>query len=132
MLRDYLETKAEERAKGITLETIYEGLQTLANRQLQTEARVDRFGRRLTDAERELARLSALNEGPDWRPDAREITGSFQIKELTERIKEEDRIRRENSIWWKRQGWIWAFGIATLILGAMLGGCINFALQHLK
>lgn len=107
----------------------------------QTQAR---HGNRIGKLEHQVALLSNTNHAvPNWQPDPAEITGTFEYKKLHEKTEElearldeeaerEREERRESKIWWRRQGWIWAFAIITLLSGGMLNACATYVLHRVE
>lgn len=101
----------------------------IASRQFEREHEEDRYRRRLKAAEGELERLSALAEGADWKRDPRDITGVHQLLDWK---KQEEQRQRDSGIWWKRQRWIWAVGVAVTLVTAAMVGCAGYVATHVE
>lgn len=123
LLRDFLEADAAQRAEGVTLTSLHRSMQKLGDRFLTYEERLDRYGRRLRRLENETQRLSLNDEGPDWKPDPREITGTHDLAVLK---KEHDEMRDDQK-WSRRQRWIVVGTIAAALTVACISGCVTYA-----
>lgn len=117
LLRDFLEAEAEQRAKGITLESLHRVFLVMANRVSNLEAVVGNVVTRLKATEHEVQRLSEAAPGPDWQPHHAEITGTFAVQEL---IRDKQR-RDSDHKWLKRHRYAWLSDIGKLILAAVAG-----------
>lgn len=122
LLREFLEEQAENRAEGVTLKSLHEAVSRVANRQIADAARVDRHGRRIRKLENEVQRLSLNAEGPDWRPDPGEITGTHDLAVIKNAMKEERKRRDSDATWWQRKRWEVAIAAFSGAIVLMLGG----------
>lgn len=148
MMREYLELKAEERAKGITLESLYRSQQRILNDRNRDRFALASVIRNLKRYGRRLARLeehaSAATNG-EWRADPEEITGtheysaimakaakSAKLEEIEERLDEEEERKREEETWWRRQRWLWAGIVVAGLLAGCTTGCVGYALYRVQ
>jgi hypothetical protein len=140
LLREFLEAQAQERAKGVTLEALQRAVTKLADDRLEdrralakaladfrddfrglegrvqrVEVRQERHGRRIGALEGQVGGLTeAAPAVENWRPDPREVTGTFQFHQLVAEHQE----RRSDHKWLKRKGVEWlgaALGAITLV-----------------
>lgn len=126
LLRDFLEADAAQRAEGYTLASLHRAVKGIANDRLEDRQRLDRFGRRLKKAEFELARLSEQAEGPDWKPDPREITGTHDLAVLKAQHDE----MRDDQRWGRRQRWVVLGAIVAGLALASITGCVTYAIAN--
>jgi hypothetical protein len=101
----------------------------VANEQFQREHEQDRYRRRTKALEGEMERVSALVDGPNWVRDPRDVTGVHQLLDWQQ--KEEAR-RRDSGIWWKRQRWLWAIGVVSVLLTASVIGCAGYVATRIE
>lgn len=132
LLRDFLESEAHDREKGVTKGAIYRAVARIADRQNEADQRLDRFGRRLRSLEREAERRSEQEEGPNWRADARDITGTHDLAVIKAQHDEMRADMRSDAQWWQRQRWIWAMAIVVALVVGGVTGCVAYAAAHVE
>lgn len=140
-LFDELEVVKKAQVKlSDTQESMKIALRRVAKDRLEDKQKIDVHGRAIKtlQAQVELLTHRAPNV-PDWRPDASEITGMHAVRdlqkaqaELEEKLEDEEERKREESTWWKRQGWIWAFAVFSLVVGGTLNGCMQIVIHRLE
>lgn len=153
-LGQFLAREAKRERDGKTIEKLFDEVAAVKEEQKSLRTAVNRMAKdRLEDRQkiavhgRAIKTLQAQVEllthrapnVPDWRPDASEITGVHALKEiqkaqaeLEDRIEEEEERKREEATWWKRQGWLWAFAVFSLVVGGTLNGCMQIAIRRLE
>lgn len=122
LLRDFLESEARSRAKGITLETLHSLVRDIADDRLADRQTLFRYGRRLKALERQMEIVTERPEVPvqPWQPDPAEITGTWQFKQVTAELSE----HKSDARWLKRKGIEWliaALGALAMVLLGVIG-----------
>lgn len=138
LLRDFLETEAEARAHGVTLENVHRAVLRLAKDRMKDRVTVATHGKAIKTLQHQVAMLTnATPAVPTWRAAEDEITGSHQVEairraqvEMEERLDEEDERKREEQIWWTRQIRLWAVGAIGAVLLLGIGGCVTYTLSE--
>lgn len=152
-LGQFLAREAKREREGKTIEKLFEELDQIREEQnsirtilkrvakdrLEDKFKLEVHGRAIKTLQAQVELLTQRTpEVPDWRPDASEITGMHVIKdvqkaqeELEERLMEDERQKRENATWWKRQGWIWVFAIFSLFVGGTMNGCMQLVIRQI-
>lgn len=131
LLQDIESLRAEARTSHIAA-------QRVANDQMETDLYVTKLRRRVRKLERAdeeerdentPTRGTPRDYDPEntgnWKPDEakklHEIAATrIQLENLAKRIDEEDKVRRDSGIWWKRQRVLW---IAAVITAILMSGC---------
>lgn len=153
-LGQFLAREAKREREGKTIEKLFDevekireeqsnlrkAMKKLASDRLEDKAKIGVHGRAIKTLQAQVQLLTERSPSIDnWRPDASEITGVHALKEvqkaqaeLEDRLEEDEERKRENATWWKRQGWIWAFAIITLVVGGTLSACTQLIIHRIE
>lgn len=127
LLREFLESNAELRNRGITLESVDRTTRIIADEVLSLRKEVNDLHRDMLNVKTAQAVADARPRMPSAEEIIEEVTGSHEIKELHEMVKE----KRDSMIWWKRKRWEWAiaaFGATlTIIIAQVLAYFITIS-----
>lgn len=101
--------------------------QQVFEEQIRREHDQDRYRRRLTAAEEEVARLSKQATGPNWERDPRDITGVHNLKDREDFVAmrskfKEDKKRAE---WSRQQKWVVAGAVFAILFTAFVTACVT-------
>lgn len=132
--------RAEQKRLGDEQKAMKSTMRRLAADRLEDKQKIAVHGRAIKTLQAQVELLThRAPDVPDWRPDASEITGVHALREvqkaqaeLEERLEEEEERKREDATWWKRQGWIWAFAVITLVVGSTLAGCVQLVIHRIE
>lgn len=146
-LREFLEWEERCRREGKTIEALHEkqdsmmrALRRVAKDRLEDKSVLARHGRAIKTLQHQVGLLTeAAPNVADWRADPSEITGRHDIRELAksyaeleERLDEDEERKRESGLWWKRQGWIWAIAVLTILIGTAASGCVSYIFHRIE
>lgn len=163
LLRNFLLAEAQSRSRGITVEALYEAVKRVANDQAQIRIDVSRlvedrrrdraditrlqsdagrYGRRIGAIENQVELVSAappMTDVPNFEPDPKEITGTWQFATLkaehdaiVQKTREEEERKRESAMWWKRQSVVWLVAATGALMLAAISGCVTYAVAQLS
>jgi hypothetical protein len=137
LLKDFFADQKRLRERGVTLEAIYDRVadvrqlaESTHEEQIAQASRLERHGKRL----RKLEEKVFSEEGSPFEA---EDTGTHRIEdllkarelaELRKRKEESERVKKEDTIWWQRQRWLWAGAIVVAVMGVLGSGCAGLVL----
>lgn len=147
-LQTFLEWEERQRRQGVTLEAVKKQLDVVTQVSAGTRTAVLAFAkerlvdrdshRRLTNRvhamETELSNRSRNNGIPTWEPNPHDKTGTHSLveiqkahEELEAQVEQEQKERRDDSIWWKRKRWELTFAAAGALMLLLLSACSGVA-----
>jgi hypothetical protein len=148
LLKDFLSEQRKLHARGITLETLYNRvgevqekqndirgvINTLATDQIGLNMRLDRYGNRLRKLEKGAAKHHGDDDG-----DHSEDSGVIRIEEMKraqelanlkqrvdaaqEELHREREMKNSNITFWERQRWLWVGLVFMAVFTALMSGC---------
>lgn len=128
LVRDISSINTSLSSLHVKSDIIAQSFKRLADDRMEDRFNIERYGRRIAAMEHQMALISQKPDVPDWQPDPREITGTHdfnvikaQFEEMREKIKEEEKHKRDSGIWWKRQRWLWAVALLFVLITSGLG-----------
>jgi hypothetical protein len=142
LLKDYLDKREDEEAKGITLANLMHLVQQTQQDNKQLKSTVILHGLRLDRHGQEIRGVKAILRQKGIHDDgvAEVDTGQYQIADLQRLLaeshaakekatlainmqREADERERENAQWWRRSTVTWVMGgIGALVIAAISGG----------
>ena len=123
MLREMLEREAEEKAEGVTLESLHHTMHRMFELQFALYEMALKANRRTTSLEAQVTLLSKNRSSvPDWHVNQEDvITSSVDTREFRRYLDE----RHQSEIWWRRKR-------SELLLGALGSLLIALVMFFLK
>ncbi len=153
-LIEFLEWEERKRLEGKTIDALLDkqdrimiAVRRIAKDRLADKAKLETHGRAIKTLQSQVALLTeSAPTVNDWRAPKEEITGTHSLKEIAraqqdledrmeeeeDRKREEEERKRDDATWWKRQGWIWAFAVGTLLVGGMVSSCASYVMHRIE